>query len=101
MDDLGELYRLAAERAPAGSLYNAASGVVRCRDAAEAAAEAVGAGVDPWPPDEADKTWGPWGRGVLHRSGRLRRARPPRAGLGAEPTRPDQELRGVGRYAAA
>lgn len=58
VDDLGELYRLAAEHAPAASVYNAAADVVRARDAARAAAAAAGARVQSWPRAEAEQTWG-------------------------------------------
>jgi nucleoside-diphosphate-sugar epimerase len=60
VDDLGELYRMAAERAPAGSVYNAVGEVVRSGDAARAAAEAAGATVEPWPAGEAEQAWGEW-----------------------------------------
>ena len=48
VDELGELYRLAAARAPAGSVYNAASGTR----------------VAPWPREETEQTLGLVGRGV-------------------------------------
>jgi uncharacterized protein YbjT (DUF2867 family) len=60
VDDLAELYRLVAERAPAGSVYNAVGEIVRSGDAARAAADAAGARVEPWPPGEAEKAWGGW-----------------------------------------
>jgi nucleoside-diphosphate-sugar epimerase len=58
VDDLGDLYRLAAERAPGGSVYNGAAGVIRVRNAARAAADAAGLRVEPWPREEAEQTWG-------------------------------------------
>jgi nucleoside-diphosphate-sugar epimerase len=101
VDDLGELYRLAAERAPAGSVYNGAAGVVRVRDVAQAAAEAAGARVEPWPPDEAEKAWGAWVEAFsidhVVSGDRARRE------LGWSPSRPGliDELRADATYAAA
>jgi nucleoside-diphosphate-sugar epimerase len=101
VDDLGELYRLAAERAPAGSVYNAASGIVRVRDAAAAAAAAVGARLEPWPCEEAERTWGEWVEAFsldhVASSERARRE------LGWVARRPDliDELRGAAGAAAA
>jgi nucleoside-diphosphate-sugar epimerase len=60
VDDLAEVYRLAAESAPAGSVYHAVGEVIRSGDAARAAAEAARVGVEPWPPGEAEKAWGGW-----------------------------------------
>lgn len=58
VDDLGDLYRLAAERAPAGSVYNAVADVVVAREAAQAAADAAGVRAEPWSPAEAEEVWG-------------------------------------------
>jgi len=58
VDDLGDLYRLAAESAPPGSIYNAVADVVAARAAAQAAAEAAGVRAEPWSPAEAEKVWG-------------------------------------------
>jgi nucleoside-diphosphate-sugar epimerase len=96
VDDLGELFRLAAERAPAGSVYNAAAAAVRVRDAAAAAAEAAGARVEPWPPEEAEEAWGGWVEAFSldHVASRDRARRE----LGWSPTRPGliEELRSAG-----
>jgi nucleoside-diphosphate-sugar epimerase len=101
VDDLGELYRLAAERAPAGSVYHGAAGVVRYRDAAEAAAHAAGARVEPWPPVDAEQAWGGWVEAFsidhVASGDRARRE------LGWAPSRPDliEELRGTTARTAA
>lgn len=61
VDDLAQLYRLALERAPAGTVLNAASyDSVRVRDVAEAASRASGAGgrTEAWPLEEARKSLG-------------------------------------------
>ncbi|MBD0371131.1 MAG: SDR family oxidoreductase [Pyrinomonadaceae bacterium] len=61
VEDLAELYVLAIERAPAGTLINGTSrGSVRVRDVAEAASRAGGAGgrVEAWPLEEARKKLG-------------------------------------------
>jgi nucleoside-diphosphate-sugar epimerase len=61
-DDLADLYALALERAPAGSVYNGAHGPApRLVEIARAASELGGAGgrVAAWPLDEARKVlWG-------------------------------------------
>ena len=101
VDDLGELYRLAAERAAAGSIFNAAAGVVRVRDAARAAADAAGARVEPWPDEQAEKAWGAWVEAFsidhVVSSDRARRE------LGWSPRHPGliEELRGAAPAAAA
>jgi nucleoside-diphosphate-sugar epimerase len=62
VDDLANLYRLALERAPAGSLFIAASGpAIRLREIAEAASRAAGAGgrTEAWPLEEARREMGP------------------------------------------
>jgi nucleoside-diphosphate-sugar epimerase len=62
VDDLANLYRLALERAPAGSLFIAASGpALRLREIAEAASRAAGAGgeAEAWPLEEARQEMGP------------------------------------------
>jgi len=61
VDDLAQLYALALEKAPAGSLYMAADGPsYRVRELAEAASAAAGANgeTQAWPLDEARKTLG-------------------------------------------
>lgn len=61
VEDLAELYVLAIERAPAGTLLNAAShGSVRVREVAEAASRAGGAGArtQAWPLEEARQKLG-------------------------------------------
>jgi nucleoside-diphosphate-sugar epimerase len=61
VEDLAELYVLAMERAPAGTLINAASGEsVYVRDVAEAASRAGGAkgNVRAWPLEDARETLG-------------------------------------------
>ena len=61
-DDLADLYALALERAPAGSVFNGAHGPApRLVEIARAASELGGAGgrVAAWPLDEARKVlWG-------------------------------------------
>ncbi len=61
-DDVAELYRLALEQGPSGSVYLGVSGErVRVRDAAAAAAAAAaatGARVEAWDPDAAREVWG-------------------------------------------
>jgi nucleoside-diphosphate-sugar epimerase len=61
-DDLADLYALALERAPAGSVFNGAHGSApRLVEIARAASELGGAGgrVAAWPLDEARKVlWG-------------------------------------------
>jgi nucleoside-diphosphate-sugar epimerase len=62
VDDLANLYRLALERAPAGSLFIAASGpAIRLREIAEAASRAAGVGgqAEAWPIEEARREMGP------------------------------------------
>jgi len=62
VEDLANLYRLALERAPAGSLFIAASGpAIRLREIAEAASRAAGAGgrTEAWPLEEARHEMGP------------------------------------------
>ncbi|REE97210.1 NAD-dependent epimerase/dehydratase family protein [Thermomonospora umbrina] len=58
-DDLGELYALALESAPAGSVYLGTDDrPVRVRDIAEAIADRHDARVQPWDPDDAAQYWG-------------------------------------------
>lgn len=60
-EDLADLYALALERAPAGSVFNGAHGSARLVEIARAASELGGAGgrVAAWPLDEARKVlWG-------------------------------------------
>jgi nucleoside-diphosphate-sugar epimerase len=62
VDDLANLYRLALERGPAGSLFIAASGpAIRLREIAEAASLAAGVGgrTQAWPIEEARQELGP------------------------------------------
>ncbi|MEU4417023.1 NAD-dependent epimerase/dehydratase family protein [Nocardia salmonicida] len=57
-DDLGELYALAVESAPAGSIYlgaNEESVVVR--DAAKVVADRIGARIEDWDPVAAQQYW--------------------------------------------
>ncbi|URM97422.1 NAD-dependent epimerase/dehydratase family protein [Actinomadura madurae] len=58
-DDLGDLYALAVESAPPGSVYLGTAGdSVTVADAARVVAERVGATVAPWDPDDARRHWG-------------------------------------------
>ncbi|WP_306364893.1 NAD-dependent epimerase/dehydratase family protein [Nocardia sp. CC227C] len=57
-DDLGELYALATESAPAGAVYlGTLDESVRVRDAARVVAEKSGAAVRDWDPEEARQYW--------------------------------------------
>lgn len=59
VDDVAELYRLALESVPPGSVYLGVSGEsVRVREAAAAVATATGARLEAWDPSEARRTWG-------------------------------------------
>jgi len=68
VDDLAQLYLLALEKAPAGSIYVAASGP-SCSVRGLAEAASIGAGAhgkaESWPLDEARKTLGPLVDGLL------------------------------------
>ncbi len=60
-DDLADLYLLALERAPAGSIFNGVHGApVPLLEIARAASEGAGAGgrVEPWPLDQARQVLG-------------------------------------------
>ncbi len=68
VDDLADLYVLALERAPAGSLYHAAQGSpVRISELAAAVAESAGKDVKThsWVADEAALVLGPFIQGLL------------------------------------
>lgn len=57
-DDLGDLYALAVEKAPAGSSYlGTLDDSVRVRDAAKVAADRAGATVEDWDPADAQQYW--------------------------------------------
>jgi nucleoside-diphosphate-sugar epimerase len=57
-DDLGDLYALAVERAPAGSAYLATlDEPVQVRDAAKVVADKFGATVRDWDPADAQRYW--------------------------------------------
>lgn len=57
-DDLGDLYALAVEKAPAGSSYLAAlEEPVRVRDASKVVAARTGATVQDWDPVDAQQHW--------------------------------------------
>jgi len=63
VDDLAQLYVLALEKAPAGSLYHAAHGpAYRVIEVAEAASTGAGANgkTQAWPLEDARKTMGPF-----------------------------------------
>ena len=68
VDDLAQLYLLALEKAPAGSIYVAASGP-SCSVRGLAEAASIGAGAhgkaESWPLDEARKTLGPLVDGLV------------------------------------
>ncbi|MCF2529112.1 NAD-dependent epimerase/dehydratase family protein [Yinghuangia soli] len=57
-DDLGDLYALAVEKAPAGSVYLGVAGEpVRVRDAAGVVAGRYGVQVQGWDPEDARQYW--------------------------------------------
>jgi nucleoside-diphosphate-sugar epimerase len=58
-EDVAELYRLALESAPAGSLYHAVSGEMPFRVLAEAVAAHLAVGTKSVTYDEAHEIWGP------------------------------------------
>lgn len=61
VDDLGDLYALALEKAPAGTIYNGTSGeVITCEQFGRAVAKRFGAEYTPWPLEEARKAMGPF-----------------------------------------
>jgi nucleoside-diphosphate-sugar epimerase len=103
VDDLADLYLLALERAPAGTLLLAVSGPSHpVSDVAAAASRGAGAGgrTTPWPLEEARKTLGPYADAlVLDQQASGRRAQEL---LGWRPSRPDvlQDLE-HGSYAGA
>jgi nucleoside-diphosphate-sugar epimerase len=90
VDDLADLYLLALERAPAGSLLLGVSGPSHpVRDVAAAASRAAGAGgrTAAWPLEEARKTLGAYADAlVLDQQASGRRAQET---LGWHPRRPD------------
>ena len=90
VDDLADLYLLALERAPAGSLLLAVSGPShRVGEVAAAASRGAGAGgrTTAWPLEEARKTLGPYADAlVLDQQASGRRAQET---LGWQPRRPD------------
>ncbi len=90
VDDLADLYLLALERAPAGSLWLGVSGPsYPVRDVASAASRGAGAGgrTESWPLEEARQTLGPYADAlVLDQQASGRRAQET---LGWRPHRPD------------
>ncbi len=61
VDDLGELYALALEKAPPGALYNGTSGeVIRTEEIGRALSKRLGVEFALWPLEEARKTMGPF-----------------------------------------
>jgi nucleoside-diphosphate-sugar epimerase len=59
IDDVVELYRLALEKAPAGTFYFVESGEASFREMSAAIAEALGLGApQDWPLEEAKNEWG-------------------------------------------
>lgn len=90
VDDLADLYLLALERAPAGSLLLGVSGPSHpVRDVAAAASRGAGAGgrTTAWPLEEARKTLGAYADAlVLDQQASGRRAKET---LGWQPRRPD------------
>jgi nucleoside-diphosphate-sugar epimerase len=61
VDDLGELYALALEKAPAGSIYNGTSGeVITTGDVGRTIARRHGAELSLWPLEDARKALGPY-----------------------------------------
>lgn len=57
-EDLGDLYALAVERAPAGSVFLGVNEEpVRARDAAKVAADRHGALTEGWDPTDAQRYW--------------------------------------------
>jgi nucleoside-diphosphate-sugar epimerase len=97
VDDLAELYALAVERAPAGTLVNGVAGLpIRVRELAAAAAEGAALGPpQPWPAAEAVHELDPDDVDGVTRDHRISGARA-RALLGWEPAprSPLAELRG-------
>jgi nucleoside-diphosphate-sugar epimerase len=89
VDDLADLYLLALEKAPAGSLLLGVSGPSHpVRDVAAAASRGAGAGgrTEAWPLEEARKTLGPYADAlVLDQQATGRRAEET---LGWKPRRP-------------
>lgn len=89
VDDLADLYLLALEKAPAGSLLLGVSGPsYSVRDVAAAASRGAGAGgrTEAWPLEEARKTLGPYADAlVLDQQATGRRAKET---LGWNPRRP-------------
>lgn len=68
VDDLAQLYVLAAEKAPAGALFHGTNGkTVKLREIAEAVAQAAGVPgkVQSWPVEEARKVVGPFVDGFV------------------------------------
>lgn len=61
VDDLGELYAMALEKAPAGGIFNATSGeVISTADVSRTVARRHGAEFSLWPLEEARKAMGPF-----------------------------------------
>jgi nucleoside-diphosphate-sugar epimerase len=60
IDDLVDLYRLALERAPAGSYFYVENGEASFKDIAEAISRALGFGgrAESWSPEQAIREWG-------------------------------------------
>lgn len=87
VDDLGELYALAVESAPAESVYLAAlEQSVRVADAAHAIAEQHGARVVDWNPEDAQQYWGVMVEAFM--LDQVATAAKARTELGWTPTRP-------------
>jgi len=74
IDDLADLYLLALERAPGGSLYYVEHGEDPMQDVVHAIRRMLGLAPDPqsWPLDEAVKYWGPRTHVALGSNSRVR-----------------------------
>lgn len=90
IDDVVDLYLLALERAPAGSLFFAENGECSMRTIAEAISRLLGYGgrTESWPMEEALKDWGISAQATFASNSRVS-AQKARAMLGWNPTGPD------------
>lgn len=90
IDDVVDLYLLALEGAPAGSLFFAENGECSMRTIAEAISRLLGYGgrTESWPMEEALKDWGISAQATFASNSRVS-AQKARAMLGWNPTGPD------------
>jgi nucleoside-diphosphate-sugar epimerase len=89
IDDAAELFLLALEKAPAGSLFYGESGEASMRDLAAAIGRRLGLGeeTEPWPIEEAFRAWGAAAYTSFGSNSRIR-ADKARAMLGWQPKGP-------------